>query len=71
MPGKSGTDFYRYVARFAPDVCNRIVFMTGAISLATTRAFLDALPNAALAKPFSRAALTAVLSNVGRRRMDL
>jgi CheY-like chemotaxis protein len=65
MPGKSGPDFYRYVARFAPDLCSRIVFITGAICLASTREFLDALPNVTLAKPFSQAALAAVLSDVG------
>ncbi len=65
MPGRSGPDFYRYVARFAPDLCSRIVFITGAICLASTRAFVDALPNRTLAKPFSRAALAAVVSEVG------
>ncbi len=65
MPGKSGPDFYRYVERFAPDLCNRIVFITGAICLASTREFLDALPNVTLAKPFSRAALATVVSDVG------
>jgi CheY-like chemotaxis protein len=65
MPGKSGPDFYRYVERFAPDLCSRIVFITGAICLASTRAFLDALPNVTLAKPFSRAALAAVVADVG------
>lgn len=67
MPGKSGPDFYRYVARFAPDLCDRIVFITGAICLASTREFLDALPNVTLAKPFSRGALTTVVSDIGAR----
>jgi CheY-like chemotaxis protein len=70
MPGKSGSDFHRYVERFAPDLTHRIVFITGAICLASTREFLDALPNVTLAKPFSRGALTSVVSDVGARSVS-
>jgi DNA-binding NtrC family response regulator len=67
MPGKSGPDFYRYVSRFAPDLCDRIVFITGAICLPSTHDFLDVLSNVTLQKPFTRTALTAAVSDVGAR----
>jgi CheY-like chemotaxis protein len=70
MPDRDGQDFHRYLTKFAPELADRVVFITGAASLPSTRAYLDLIPNVALEKPFSRAALVSVVLDVGGRSRE-
>jgi CheY-like chemotaxis protein len=51
MPDMDGLAMHAELARRAPDVAQRIIFMTGDREHPRTRAFLDATPNLCLAKP--------------------
>ncbi len=57
MPGMSGEQFYDVLARLAPHLKKRVVFMSGATTLPDSRAFLGRVGNAVLDKPFTSAAL--------------
>ena len=57
MPGMDGPQFYEALAKVAPDLVDRIVFMSGATTLPQSRDFLARVRNAVLEKPFSSAAL--------------
>ena len=57
-------EFYRQLARSAPDLAERVVFITGGASLESSREFLANVPNAALDKPFTRAALSQIVGEV-------
>jgi PAS domain S-box-containing protein len=62
MPEVSGMDFYD---QLAPELRQRIVFLSGGAFTARAQTFLDSVPNRRLAKPFDVDALTAVLISSG------
>ncbi len=52
MPGVSGMDLHARVAASRPELLGRIVFMTGGACTPDAAAFLAAIPNRVLQKPF-------------------
>jgi PAS domain S-box-containing protein len=66
MPDVSGMEFYERLMRNAPGVAKRIIFTTGGAFTDAARTFLDRVPNARLAKPFTRRELAVVLESVSR-----
>ncbi len=63
MPTMSGTEVHQRVARIDPEQANRIVFMSGGVFSHETRAYLEALPNRRLDKPFRAEELTRLLES--------
>ena len=63
MPGASGVDFYEQLRAVRPELCNRVVFMTGATLGSDQGRSLAALPNAVLEKPFDLDRLEAMLAS--------
>jgi two-component system cell cycle sensor histidine kinase/response regulator CckA len=57
MPEFSGMDLYEGIARDAPDLLHRVVFVTGGAYTVDATAFLDRVPNLRLEKPLSPQAL--------------
>jgi PAS domain S-box-containing protein len=57
----SGPELYRRVAAVRPALAERFVFITGAITHEATRAFLAAVPNEHVEKPFQVRALRALV----------
>jgi CheY-like chemotaxis protein len=57
MPGLSGMDLHRELARDAPDVARRIAFITGGAFTDRARDFLERSGRPQIAKPFSPASL--------------
>jgi len=62
MPGASGVDFYEQLRTVRPELCERVVFMTGATLGSDQGRSLAALPNAILEKPFDLDRLEAMLA---------
>ena len=62
MPVISGADFYRELAVIAPDMLERLVFMTGGVFSTQTNEFLDSVPNTCIEKPFDIGALMALIN---------
>ncbi len=52
MPDMAGMDLHAAVLRVAPEQAERIVFLTGGAFTPEARAFLEAVPNGRMAKPF-------------------
>ena len=63
MPGASGVDFYEQLQRIRPELCDRVIFMTGATLGSDQGRSLAALPNAVLEKPFDLDRLEAMLAS--------
>jgi CheY-like chemotaxis protein len=63
MPFVNGTQFYKALEVTAPDMVDRLVFMTGGVLSTTMNAFLDSVPNACIEKPFDLAALLALIND--------
>ncbi len=57
MPGLSGMDLHERLARSAPEVANRMIFLTGGAFTDGAREFLARVPNPRIEKPFEPAAL--------------
>lgn len=57
MPEVSGIEFYRTLVETAPELRDRLVFMTGGVFSQKTNDFLDTVPNTCIEKPFDIAAL--------------
>jgi PAS domain S-box-containing protein/excisionase family DNA binding protein len=66
MPEVSGMDLHQRLARDAPEVVRRIIFVTGGAFTPHTQQFLDTVPNLRLEKPMDPAALAALV----RDRVD-
>jgi CheY-like chemotaxis protein len=64
MPGMSGMDLHAELARRAPALAGRLVFMTGGAYTQEAQDFLARVPNRRLEKPFRPEALEAVLREV-------
>ena len=62
MPGASGVDFYDQLRVLRPELCERVIFMTGATLGSDQGRSLAALPNAVLEKPFDLDRLEAMLA---------
>jgi CheY-like chemotaxis protein len=62
MPMVSGTDFYEALEASAPEMLERLVFMTGGVLSTKVNAFLEAVPNTCIEKPFDVAALLALIN---------
>jgi CheY-like chemotaxis protein len=62
MPEVSGTDFYKQLSVAAPELLDRLVFMTGGVFSTRTNAFLEKLPNPCIEKPFDIGALLALIN---------
>jgi PAS domain S-box-containing protein len=52
MPDRTGMDLHEELARAAPDQAERIVFLTGGAFTPRAQAFLEAVPNSRIDKPF-------------------
>ena len=63
MPQMTGMELHAELAILAPEQATRIVFVTGGAFTAGARAFLDAVPNQRLEKPFESQRLRAVLND--------
>lgn len=64
MPTLSGADFFAGVRESAPELEQRVVFMTGDVYEASSRRFLDGIPNQCLEKPFDIRLLRAVVRSL-------
>lgn len=67
MPGIDGVELHARVAKVAPDVAARIIFVTGGILLPHVQGRLDGMTNLVLAKPFDFGALRELI----RRRTSV
>jgi two-component system NtrC family sensor kinase len=61
MPEVNGMEFYRALAKTAPELRHRLVFMTGGVFSQKTNDFLDTVPNTCIEKPFDIAALLTLI----------
>jgi CheY-like chemotaxis protein len=52
MPVMTGIDMFRALATVAPEQATRIIFLSGGVTSAASRAFLEQTPNPQLDKPF-------------------
>jgi CheY-like chemotaxis protein len=62
MPRMTGMDFYSALGDVAPDLVERIIFLTGGSFTPRARTFLEEAPNVRLEKPFDVPALRAVVN---------
>ncbi len=67
MPEMSGIAFYNTLAEQRPDLLARIVFMSGGVGTASSRAFLKGTGNTCLDKPFDPAQLRALVRDALER----
>ena len=64
MPDFSGMDLYEGIARQAPELLDRVVFMTGGAYTQDAITFLDRVPNARLEKPILPRALHDAMASI-------
>jgi CheY-like chemotaxis protein len=62
MPNTSGITFYEKLAKIAPELSERVVFMTGGAFNTVAQQFLAQVPNQHVAKPFDLAAIRALVN---------
>jgi CheY-like chemotaxis protein len=67
MNDGTGVDVYEYLIERAPDLAQRVIFMTGGAFTQRAREFLDRCPQPVLEKPFAAARLVALVSGMARR----
>jgi CheY-like chemotaxis protein len=67
MPGMSGPQFHSELARIAPDLARRIVFLSASASSSEVEVFTRRVGLRCLPKPFNAAALQAAVEEVARR----
>ena len=63
MPQMTGMDLHAELLRLSPELAARVVFITGGAFTAGARAFLDAVPNHRIEKPFGAQQLRAVIND--------
>ncbi|HET6371200.1 MAG TPA: response regulator, partial [Nitrospiria bacterium] len=63
MPHGSGKEFYQTVRERFPEMCGRIVFVTGDIASRTTQTFIQETGNLCLKKPFSLEEIQEILDH--------
>ena len=61
MPDMTGMDFHRWLSGVAPQLANRLIFMTGGAFTAKAQQFLAETPNEHIEKPFHPANLRAII----------
>lgn len=61
MPNTSGIAFFEKLAKIAPELSDRVVFMTGGAFNSVAQQFLAQVPNPHVAKPFDLAAIRALV----------
>ena len=64
MPGMNGLEVYEHLRARQPQLCDRVIFMTGDVVSERTRAFLDTQKKVCLAKPFTLEEFRAALDKV-------
>jgi CheY-like chemotaxis protein len=62
MPEMSGPAFHAELARLAPELAERTIFLTGGAFTPQARAFLDSVPNPSVQKPFDPAELARLVA---------
>jgi DNA-binding response OmpR family regulator len=60
MPHLSGAQVFDEVKRLRPELAERVVFMTGGATTATSMAFLAELANDVVEKPFTVSSIMAL-----------
>ena len=66
MPEVSGVDVYAWMQAEAPELAEKVVFMTGGAFTPRARELLDRVPNRHVEKPFELGELSAALERVTR-----
>ena len=66
MPEVSGVDVYAWIQAEAPELAQKVVFMTGGAFTPRARDLLDRVPNRHVEKPFELGELSAALDRVTR-----
>jgi CheY-like chemotaxis protein len=61
MPSMTGMDLHAELSKIAPELADRMVFLTGGAFTARARDFLDRVPNLRLEKPFKAVSFRALL----------
>lgn len=61
MPNTSGITFFEKLSQIAPELAERVVFMTGGAFNSVAQQFLAQVPNQHVAKPFDLAAIRALV----------
>ena len=61
MPNTNGIAFYEKLAKIAPELSDRVVFMTGGAFNTVAQQFLAQVPNPHVAKPFDLSAIRALV----------
>jgi two-component system NtrC family sensor kinase len=64
MPGLNGQDVYEQLQTFNPDLCKRMIFITGDVINERMRKFLESQERPCLSKPFVIGDLRAVIRTV-------
>jgi CheY-like chemotaxis protein len=64
MPDMSGVEFYAELERTAPQLVERVVFLTGGAFTPASRQFLARVPNPRLHKPFDAKVLRATVADL-------
>jgi len=68
MNDGTGVDVYEYLTECAPDLAQRVIFMTGGAFTQRSREFLGRCPQPVLEKPFEAARLATLVSGMARRK---
>jgi CheY-like chemotaxis protein len=63
MPVMDGAQLYHEIQRVAPELVERIIFMTGGAFTAAAREFLDTVANPRIDKPFDLDTLRALVNS--------
>jgi signal transduction histidine kinase len=66
MPEVTGIEIYEMLSRIAIDQAKRMIFITGGAFTDQARAFLDAVPNPRIEKPFEVANILAMIAGTTR-----
>lgn len=69
MPGMSGPELQQQVARLAPELASRFVFITGSLLTPELRSFLGRTSNRCVEKPFEPEGLREVIAAVAGKPM--
>jgi CheY-like chemotaxis protein len=69
MPGMSGVELHARVARIAPEIAVRFIFVTGGILLPHVQSLLEGVPNLVLAKPIDFESLRELVRRRTRRQV--
>lgn len=67
IPTMTGIEAFRTLAEKKPDLCSRVVFMTGGRYIPAVEAFLSTVPNAVLEKPFLIEEVVSAVRTLTRR----